>query len=68
VSDTNTRSIVKTLTWRLTGSTATFLIAYFLIGSITVAGVLGITQLIFNTVLYYFHERIWNKINWGKNG
>jgi uncharacterized membrane protein len=60
------RSIVKTISWRLTGSSATFLIAFLLTGNFAIAGVIGITQMISNTVLYYFHERIWNRIQWGQ--
>jgi uncharacterized membrane protein len=65
--ETNKRSIVKTVTWRITGSTATFLIAYLMTGDLSIAGVIGITQLISNTILYYIHERIWNLIKWGRN-
>ena len=66
MNDSNSRSLVKTITWRVTGSSATFLIAYLLIGNFAVAGVIGVTQLITNTILYYVHERIWNKVGWGK--
>lgn len=66
MSETNARSIVKTVTWRLTGSGATFLIAYALTGDFAVAGVIGITQMISNTILYYIHERLWNGIKWGR--
>jgi uncharacterized membrane protein len=64
--DAPLRSLVKTISWRLTGSSATFLIAYLLIGNFAVAGVIGVTQMITNTILYYFHERIWNRIRWGQ--
>lgn len=59
------RSAVKTISWRITGSTATFLIAYLMTGNFAVAGVIGVTQMITNTILYYIHERAWNKILWG---
>jgi uncharacterized membrane protein len=65
LNDTAVRSVVKTVTWRITGSTATFLIAYALTGNFAVAGVIGVTQMISNTVLYYIHERVWNRIAWG---
>jgi uncharacterized membrane protein len=65
--DAPLRSIVKTISWRITGSSATFAIAYILTGNLAVAGVIGITQMISNTILYYVHERIWNKIRWGRN-
>jgi uncharacterized membrane protein len=64
--ETPKRSLAKTISWRITGSTATFFIAYFMTGDFTVAGIIGITQMIFNTVLYYVHERIWNNIVWGR--
>jgi uncharacterized membrane protein len=64
--DAPRRSLVKTISWRITGSSATFLIAYFMTGNLAVAGVIGITQMISNTILYYVHERIWNRIKWGQ--
>lgn len=64
--DQHNRSVVKTIKWRITGSSATFLIAYILTGNFAIAGVIGITQMITNTILYYAHERVWNKIQWGQ--
>jgi uncharacterized membrane protein len=67
MTETTRRSLVKTISWRITGSGATFLIAYILTGNFAVAGIIGITQVISNTILYYIHERLWNKVNWGRN-
>lgn len=58
------RSLVKTITWRLTGSGATFLIAFLILKDFSISGSIAIIQLISNTILYYIHERIWNKISW----
>jgi uncharacterized membrane protein len=65
LSDTSARSLVKTVSWRITGSSATFLIAYIMTNSFAIAGIIGVTQMISNTILYYIHERIWNRIRWG---
>jgi len=65
--DSNKRSLTKTITWRLTGSSATFVISYLILGNITAAGSIALIQLVANTLLYYAHERIWNKITWGQN-
>jgi uncharacterized membrane protein len=67
MKDSNARSIVKTVSWRLTGSGATFLVSYLITGNFNMAGTIALIQLTTNTILYYVHERIWNKINWGKN-
>jgi uncharacterized membrane protein len=64
--DTARRSLVKTISWRLTGSGATFLISYLIAGNFAVAGTIAVIQLVSNTVLYFVHERIWNKISWGR--
>ena len=48
------RSVVKTISWRITGSSATFLIAYFMTGSFAIAGVIGLAQMATNTVLYTY--------------
>ena len=66
MSDTARRSLVKTISWRITGSGATFLISYAILGNVTISGTIAAIQLIFNTVLYFIHERIWNKILWGQ--
>jgi uncharacterized membrane protein len=62
LSELKIRSLFKTISWRITGSGATFLIAYILIGDLNIAGAIGIIQFISNTILYYVHERMWNKI------
>jgi uncharacterized membrane protein len=67
VSDTTRRSLVKTISWRITGSGATFLISYAILGDATMSGTITAIQLIFNTALYFIHERIWNKIYWGQS-
>lgn len=64
--ETNGRSFAKTVSWRITGSSATFLVAWIISGNIAVAGPIAISQLILNTILYYCHERLWNKIKWGR--
>jgi uncharacterized membrane protein len=66
-TDTSTRSLVKTISWRITGSGATFAISYLVLGDFSVAGTIAITQVTLNTILYYVHERIWNKIAWQKH-
>lgn len=68
MSDTTKRSIVKTVSWRLTGSAATFIISYAILGSFALSGTIAIIQMTANTLLYFVHERIWNKIKWGTMG
>jgi uncharacterized membrane protein len=56
------RTLIKTLTWRVVGSTSTFLISYIVTGQMIVATGIAVAQMIVNTVLYYIHETVWNRI------
>ena len=56
--ETKTRSIVKAITWRIVAT----IIAYLWVG-LEAAIIINIIQ----TVAYYFHERAWVHINWGRH-
>ncbi len=64
--DSSLRSLAKTVSWRVTGSASTFTIAYLVTGSAGISSGIAVIQMIVNTFLYWFHERVWNKINWGR--
>ena len=65
MSESTSRSIVKTISWRITGSGATFLVSYLISNNWAMSGTIALAQLTINTLLYFVHERLWNKINWG---
>jgi uncharacterized membrane protein len=67
MTDTNGRSLVKTLTWRVTGSASTFTIAYLVTGSFGISSLVAVIQMCVNTVLYWIHERVWTRVPWGRN-
>jgi uncharacterized membrane protein len=60
------RSLVKTISWRIIGTIATVIISWLITGTLALAFSIGIIELISKLVLYYFHERTWNKIKWGR--
>ena len=60
------RSLIKTITWRITGSGATFGISYLILGNFVIAGSIATIQLVTNTVLYFIHERMWDRVKWGR--
>ena len=61
------RTLVKTMTWRVTASLTTFLIAWILTGDLLIGVSIGSIEAIAKIFLYYYHERIWNNINWAKD-
>lgn len=64
--DSPKRSLAKTISWRITGSGATFAISYAILGDVGVSSTIAVIQLTFNTILYFIHERLWEKIRWGR--
>jgi uncharacterized membrane protein len=60
------RSIAKAISWRVIGTLDTLLISYLLTGEVTIAASIASIDFITKMFLYFFHERLWNKINWGK--
>ena len=63
---TRRRSLIKSVTWRVIASLDTFLIAWLVTGRISWAGTIASFEILTKTFLYYFHERGWNYIFWGK--
>jgi uncharacterized membrane protein len=55
------RHILKTITYRILGTSFTILVAFLIGGSLEVASLLGLSELLFKPSLYFIHERIWFK-------
>lgn len=66
MNEKSRRSLLKTVSWRVTGSLSTAIIAWLVIGDVAVAGALALIQAMANSVLYYLHERAWNRIDFGR--
>jgi len=60
------RSILKAISWRITGSIDTTVISYIITGNLKIAASIGFIEVFTKMVLYYLHERAWNKINIGR--
>ena len=59
------RHIAKAVTWRIIGTLDTVLIGWIISGDLIVGASIGVFELITKTVLYYLHERVWYKFNYG---
>jgi uncharacterized membrane protein len=60
------RSLAKSLTWRVVALLTTFITLYALSKDINMATIATIITNGVNFVAYYYHERIWNSVSWGK--
>jgi uncharacterized membrane protein len=60
------RSIMKAISWRATGTLDTIVISYLVTGHLRWALSIGVVELFTKITLYYLHERIWNRIRFGR--
>jgi adenylylsulfate kinase len=61
-----TRSLVKAVTYRVVIIILDFVSVYVLSGKVETALWFMIVSNVYTSVAYFFHERIWNAINWGR--
>jgi uncharacterized membrane protein len=59
------RHVAKTITWRLLGTIDTMIIGWFITGNPIIGLKIGGVEVITKLFLYYFHERLWFRLNLG---
>jgi|TARA_B100000795_G_scaffold66656_1_gene45652 uncharacterized membrane protein len=59
------RHLAKTLTWRVTATITTIIITWLITGDKTAGLAVGSIEFFAKMPIYYFHERVWYKNNWG---
>ena len=64
--DTNKRSVVKGISWRLVATSTTIIIVYVFFGRLDLAIAAGMLETVAKVGLYWAHERAWFKIKWGR--
>lgn len=64
--ETHIRSIAKAVTWRAGGTVVTFVVAWLLTGRFDLAAQIGLLDTTLKMGAYYVHERLWNRLNFGK--
>lgn len=60
--ESHLRSIIKGLTWRLVASFTILWITYFMTGEMNTALKVTGVEFVIKLLLYYFHERLWQKV------
>lgn len=66
-SDDAGRSLAKALIWRLFAIANTLTMAIFVAKDLSIASKIASTDAVFKTALMFFYERIWARVQWGKD-
>lgn len=64
--ESNGRSLIKTISWRFWATITTALLVYIFTGKLELALAIGGIEVLLKLILYYLHERTWNKISFGR--
>ncbi len=59
------RHIAKTITWRIIGTIDTMILGWLVTGDPITGLKIGGFEILSKMVLYFIHERIWYKMNFG---
>ena len=65
-TETLGRSVAKTVSYRAVILILDFTSIYLFTGQVKVAVGFMIVSNVYTTIGYFFHERIWDKIKWGR--
>ena len=65
IKNTNRRHALKTLTWRVIGTIDTIIIAWLFLDNVGESLNFGLYDTTLKLVLYYVHEKIWYRIDFG---
>ena len=64
--ESHLRSITKAITWRTGGTVVTFAVAWVLTRRFELAAQIGILDTVVKIGAFYAHERVWNRLQFGK--
>ena len=54
--------MTKTMSFAAVHFTVAFSVGYLMSGSVLVGGAIALVEPAVNTVAYYFHEQVWNRV------
>ena len=60
--ESHLRSLLKAITYRITGTLTTALLVYFLTGNLQIALAVGAIEPLVKILIYYLHERAWQLV------
>ena len=66
--ESHKRSILKAMSWRVFAFFITSGVVLVLTGRMDLAGGIGLADSLIKVVLFYVHERAWNRIAFGRIG
>ena len=64
--ESSMRSVVKALSWRVVATLTTTALVFAFTGRFDLAITVGVFEAVAKMALYFMHERLWNKLEFGR--
>lgn len=64
--ETRKRSITKAITWRTFATFTTMLVVYIFTKEVVLSAGIGLADTAIKIFAYYSHERLWDRMNFGR--
>ena len=61
------RSLAKAFSWRLLASVITLGVVWIATGDLSLSGLVGGIDFVIKILVYYYHERFWAAVSWGRS-
>lgn len=65
-TESHKRSLLKALSYRFFGTLLTFIITFIITNEVIISSSIAVLDLVSKILLFWFHERLWLKIKYGK--
>jgi len=59
--------MIKTMTFAVVHFTVAFTVAWLLTGDVVIGGLVAMVEPAVNTVAYFFHEKVWERVRKGRD-
>ncbi len=58
--------MIKSITFRILATVTTIVLVFIFTGEMLLALEIGMVEVVSKLILYYVHERFWDRVSWGK--
>lgn len=66
LGESHSRTVLKAVSWRVIATMTTMILVYIFTKELFISIGVGVFEVLAKITFYYLHERIWQKVGWGK--
>ena len=67
VHEEHKRSALKSVSWRMIATSTTMFLVYIVTGKLELSASVGVGDVVLKMMFYFLHERIWDRVSFGRS-